>query len=263
MVAGTVAAGAALEELLGESVAMQELTELIRIVAPRPMAVLIEGETGTGKELVARAIHRLSQRGAQPFMVLNCSAIPEFLLEAELFGHARGAFTGAVQARIGRIAAAQGGTLLLDEVGEMPQALQAKMVRFLESGELQRLGESETTQVDVRVIASTHQPLADRAEAGTFRRDLYQRLAVFPIEVPPLRKRLEDIPALSDHFLSLIGNSIPRKRLAPSALAMLRAHTWPGNVRELMHVLERAAILSGSSPVIGGEDIRYRRDARS
>jgi len=262
VVSGMVAASDALEELVGESSAMRELTELIRMVAPRTTAVLIEGETGTGKELVARAVHRLSMRADRPFVVLNCAAIPEFLLEAELFGHTRGAFTGAVQARTGRIAAANGGTLFLDEIGEIPQTLQAKMLRFLESGELQRIGDNETTVADVRVIAATHQPLERQAAAGTFRLDLYHRLAVFPIEVPPLRKRLEDVPMLAEHFLGLLGDAMPRKRLTPSALASLCNHTWPGNVRELMHVLERAAILSGQKTVIDDDDVRYRRDSR-
>ncbi len=253
----------ALPELVGESEAMRELKRLIRLVAPRPTTVLIEGETGTGKEVVAAALHRLSMRAGRPFAVLNCAAIPESLLEAELFGHTRGAFTGAVQSRIGRIEAAHGGTLLLDEIGEMPVGMQAKMLRFLESGELQRVGDNETTRVDVRLIAATHQPLEQRSAEGTFRLDLYHRLAVFPIEAPPLRERMEDIPALAEHFLELMGPDGSRKRLQPEALVRLREHAWPGNVRELMHVLERGAILAGVNPEIGVEDIRYRRARRS
>jgi transcriptional regulator with GAF, ATPase, and Fis domain len=232
------------------------------MVAPRSTTVLIEGETGTGKEVVARALHRLSLRSAKPFVVLNCAAIPEALLEAELFGHTRGAFTGAVQSRMGRIEMANGGTLLLDEIGEMPVAMQAKMLRFLESGEVQRVGENEMTRVDVRLIAATHQPLEQRSAEGTFRLDLYHRLAVFPIEVPPLRERMEDIPALAEHFLDRLGRESPRKRLAPAALAKLQEHVWTGNVRELMHVLERGAILAGTSREIAAADIRYRRAAR-
>jgi DNA-binding NtrC family response regulator len=256
------AAITALPEMIGESEVMRELVRLIRLVAPRLATVLIEGETGAGKEVVAKAIHRLSDRANKPFAVLNCAAIPEALLEAELFGHTRGAFTGAVQSRTGRIEAAHGGTLFLDEIGEMPLALQAKMLRFLECGELQRVGDNETTRVDVRVIAATHQQLERRASEGTFRLDLYHRLAVFPIEVPALRERMEDLGLLTEHILVKIGERMPRKRLKEDAAERLREHTWPGNVRELMHVLERAAILAGDNMEIGAEEIRYRRTPR-
>ncbi len=248
-----------LPDMVGGSEPMRELARLIRLVAPRSTTVLIEGETGTGKEVVARALHRLSTRAAKPFTVLNCAAIPEALLEAELFGHTRGAFTGAVQSRTGRIEAAHGGTLFLDEIGEMPLALQAKMLRFLECGELQRVGDNETVRVDVRVIAATHQPLEERAAERAFRLDLYYRLAVFPVEVPALRTRMEDLSLLAEHFLELLGQEMPRKRLTKAAEAKLREHSWPGNVRELMHVLERGAILSGDSMEIGTEAIRFRR----
>jgi DNA-binding NtrC family response regulator len=247
-----------LPELVGGSHAMREVAWLVRLVAPRTTAVLIEGETGTGKEVIARVLHRLSPRAGKPFAVLNCAAIPESLLEAELFGHTRGAFTGAVQSRMGRIEAAHGGTLLLDEIGEMPLGMQAKMLRFLESGELQRVGDNELTRVDVRLIAATHQPLEQRSAEGKFRLDLYHRLAVFPIHVPPLRERMEDIPALVEHFLEQMGQEHPRKRLRLDALTKLNEHLWPGNVRELMHVLERAAILAGARPEIGATEIRYR-----
>jgi DNA-binding NtrC family response regulator len=250
---------AGLAELVGQSEAMLELAGLIRLVAPRTTSVLIEGETGSGKEVVAQALHRLSPRFGKAFAVLNCAAIPEALLEAELFGHTRGAFTGAVQARTGRIEAAHGGTLFLDEIGEMPLALQAKMLRFLECGELQRVGDNETMRVDVRVIAATHQPLAQRAEERTFRLDLYHRLAVFPIEVPPLRARREDIELLAEHILEQMGQDAPRKRLSAAALAALHAYAWPGNVRELMHVLERAAILCEERSQIEAEEIRFGR----
>lgn len=253
---------AALPELIGASEPMRELTRLIRLVAPRSTTVLIEGETGTGKEVVARALHRLSERSSKPFAVLNCAAIPEALLEAELFGHTRGAFTGAVQSRTGRIEAAHGGTLFLDEIGEMPIALQAKMLRFLECGELQRVGDNETVRVDVRIIAATHQPLLQRAEEGTFRLDLYHRLAVFPLEVPALRERMEDVGSLAEHFLERMGQEHPQKRMTAEAEAALREHNWPGNVRELMHVLERATILAGDRLEIGPEEIRYRRVPR-
>jgi DNA-binding NtrC family response regulator len=252
-----------LPEMVGASDPMRELARLIRLVAPRSTTVLIEGETGTGKEVVARALHRLSARAGKPFAVLNCAAIPEALLEAELFGHTRGAFTGAVQSRTGRIEAAHGGTLFLDEIGEMPMALQAKMLRFLECGELQRVGDNETMRVDVRVIAATHQPLELLASSvgaeRTFRLDLYHRLAVFPVEVPALRARMEDLSLLAEHFLEQMGHEMPRKRLTPGAAAKLQEHSWPGNVRELMHVLERGAILAGDRMEIGAEEIRFRR----
>lgn len=256
------ALSAPVPEMIGESAAMCELARLIRLVAPRSATVLIEGETGSGKEVVAKAIHRLSDRVSKPFAVLNCAAIPEALLEAELFGHTRGAFTGAVQSRTGRIEAAHGGTLFLDEIGEMPLALQAKMLRFLECGELQRVGDNETTRVDVRVIAATHQPLERRSEEGTFRLDLYHRLAVFPIEVPALRERMDDLELLAEHILVKLGQHMPRKRLSAGAISRLKEHVWPGNIRELMHVLERAAILAGDSAEIGAEEIRYRRKPR-
>ncbi len=256
-----------LPEMVGTSEPMRELTRLIRLVAPRSTTVLIEGETGTGKEVVAKALHRLSERANKPFAVLNCAAIPEALLEAELFGHTRGAFTGAVQSRTGRIEAAHGGTLFLDEIGEMPMALQAKMLRFLECGELQRVGDNETMRVDVRVIAATHQPLEKLATSvgaeRTFRLDLYHRLAVFPVEVPALRERIEDLELLVEHFLEQMGQEMPRKRLTVEAMVKLQEHTWPGNVRELMHVLERGAILAGDRMEIGVDEIRLRRATRS
>jgi DNA-binding NtrC family response regulator len=257
-----VTPGWALPEMVGTSEAMGELARLIRLVAPRSTTVLIEGETGTGKEVVAKAVHRLSERAGKSFVVLNCAAIPETLLEAELFGHTRGAFTGAVQSRTGRIEAANGGTLFLDEIGEMPLALQAKMLRFLECGELQRVGDNETMRVDVRVVAATHQPLEQRAAEGTFRLDLYHRLAVFPVEVPALRTRMEDLGLLAEHFLEQMGQEMPRKRLTIEAEARLHEHHWPGNVRELMHVLERGAILSGDRMDIGADEIRFRRASR-
>jgi len=263
---GGTAGFAMLPEMVGTSEGMRELTRLIRLVAPRSSTVLIEGETGTGKEVVARAVHRLSARAGKPFVVLNCAAIPEALLEAELFGHTRGAFTGAVQSRTGRIEAAHGGTLFLDEIGEMPMALQAKMLRFLECGELQRVGDNESVRVDVRVIAATHQPLEKLASSvgaeRTFRLDLYHRLAVFPVEVPALRERMEDMGLLSEYFLEQMGKELPRKRLTIEAEAKLQEHYWPGNVRELMHVLERGVILAEDRREIDAEEIRYRRVSR-
>ncbi len=252
----------AIPEMVGESAPMLELAAMIRLVAPRTATVLIEGETGTGKEVVAKAVHRLSARSSKPFVVLNCAAIPESLLEAELFGHTRGAFTGAVQSRTGRIEAAHGGTLFLDEIGEMPLALQAKMLRFLECGELQKVGENETMRVDVRVIAATHQPLEQRSEEKQFRLDLYHRLAVFPLEVPALRDRMEDLPALVEFFLDQMGKDFPRKNISGEGMQKLLDHDWPGNVRELMHVLERASILCADASEIGATEIRLRKTTR-
>jgi len=243
--------------MVGECRSMMELARLIRLVAPRSTTVLIEGEAGTGKEMVARAVHQLSKRCNKPFVVLNCAAIPETLLEAELFGHTRGAFTGAVQSRTGRIEAAHGGTLFLDEIGEMPLALQAKMLRFLESGELQRVGDNETVRVEVRVIAATHEPLQQRANEHAFRLDLYHRLAVFPVSVPALRERMEDVLLLATHLLGKLGEEMPVKRLSAGAAERLMEHHWPGNVRELAHVLERATILAEDRREIACNEIRF------
>jgi DNA-binding NtrC family response regulator len=247
----------ALPEMVGESAGMVELAWMVRLVAPRSTAVLIEGDTGTGKELVAKAVHLLSKRASKPFVVLNCAAIPESLLEAELFGHTRGAFTGAVQSRMGRIEAANGGTLFLDEIGEMPLALQPKMLRFLESGELQRVGDNETMRVDVRVVAATHQHLRERAAERTFRLDLYHRLAVFPVFLPALKDRMEDVPLLAAYLLEKMGEEMPVKRLSVGAAARLMEYDWPGNVRELAHVLERGAIFAEDRREIGREEIRF------
>ncbi len=244
-----------LPELVGGSDRMLEVSRRIRLVAKRTTTVLIQGPTGTGKELVARAVHRLSPRADRPFIALNCAAIPEALLEAELFGHARGAFTGAVQRRTGRIEAANGGTLFLDEIGEMPLALQSKLRRFLESGELQRVGENEPVRVDVRIVAATHQSLGRRAQEGSFRADLYYRLAVFCIQTPALREHLGDLAMLVKHFLKASASEDASKQLSNEAVELLAAHSWPGNVRELQHVLERASILAEDRPVITPAEI--------
>lgn len=246
-------------EMVGRSAGVMELKRMVRLVAPTDATVLIEGETGTGKELVAQAVHRLSRRAERPFVVLNCAAIPEALLEAELFGHTRGAFTGAVQSRTGRIEAADGGTLFLDEIGEMPLALQAKMLRFLECGEIQRVGDNATVRVDVRVVAATHRNLEKNAAEGLFRLDLFHRLSVFPVDVPALRERMEDVPLLAEAMLVSLGENAPRKRLSDAAMEKLREHAWPGNVRELRHALQRAVILAGDAAEIGVEEIRLRR----
>jgi DNA-binding NtrC family response regulator len=246
-----------LPELIGNAPCMLEVSRRIRLVAPRSTPVLIEGPTGSGKELVAEALHRLSPRSRRTFVAINCAAIPEALLEAELFGHTRGAFTGAVQSRTGRIEAADGGTLFLDEIGEMPLALQSKLLRFVESGELQRVGDNETVKVDVRILAATHQPLAQHTQAGSFRADLYYRLAVFLIRTPSLAEHAQDLPLLVDHFLEEMGREAPVKRIDAAAMAKLEAHTWPGNVRELEHVLERAAILAGDDAMLSEHEIDF------
>lgn len=249
--------GDRLPELVGNAACMLEISRRVRLVAPRMTPVLIEGPTGSGKELVAEALHRLSTRSRRPFVAINCAAIPEALLEAELFGHTRGAFTGAVQGRTGRIEAADGGTLFLDEIGEMPLALQAKLLRFVECGELQRVGDNETVKVDVRILAATHRPLAQHAQNGSFRSDLYYRLAVFLIHTPPLAEHIEDLPLLIEHFLARMGRDVPVKRLDQSAFDKLAAHGWPGNVRELEHVLERAVILAAEDPVLTAQEIDF------
>jgi DNA-binding NtrC family response regulator len=246
-----------LPELIGNAPCMLEVSRRVRLVAPRLTPVLIEGPTGSGKEIVAEALHRLSPRSRKPFVAINCAAIPEALLEAELFGHTRGAFTGAVQGRTGRIEAADGGTLFLDEIGEMPLALQSKLLRFVECGELQRVGDNETVKVDVRILAATHQPLAHHAQNGTFRSDLYYRLAVFLIRTPSLAEHCQDLPPLIDHFMQRLGRETPMKRVDDGALAKLASHDWPGNVRELEHVLERAVILAGEEPVLTTREIDF------
>lgn len=249
--------------IVGDSASMKALAAEINLVAAYDASVLVLGETGTGKELIAQAVHTLSPRASRPFVVLNCAAIPEQLLEAELFGHTRGAFTGAVTSRVGRMEAAHGGTLFLDEIGEMPLPLQAKMLRFLENGEIQKVGENDSIRVDVRIVAATHQPLEQRAAEGHFRMDLYHRLAVFPVDVPPLRDRRDDIPMLVEHLLEQLGRTMPRKTISVQALDRLLTLSWPGNVRELSHVLQRAAILSGDASVIQPEHLRVRSTDRA
>ncbi|HEV2387456.1 MAG TPA: sigma 54-interacting transcriptional regulator [Candidatus Acidoferrales bacterium] len=235
-----------LPEMIGSTPAMIQVFRLARLVAPRDTTVLLAGETGTGKELVAQAIFQLSRRAKAPFVVVNCAAIPDSLIEAELFGHVRGAFTGAVQSSLGRIHSAHGGTLFLDEAGELPLNLQAKLLRFLQHGEVQRLGSPDVFRVDVRVIAATNADLIERVGRGEFRADLYYRLAVFPIDIPPLRERQDDIIELAENFLAALAREarLPGKPLHPASKALLRGHRWPGNVRELQHVIERAFILA-------------------
>jgi DNA-binding NtrC family response regulator len=254
---GDLASCDRLPNLIGNAPCMIEVGRRVRRVAPRLTPVLIEGPTGSGKELVAEALHRLSTRSRKPFVAINCAAIPEALLEAELFGHTRGAFTGAVQGRTGRIEAADGGTLFLDEIGEMPLALQSKLLRFVESGELQRVGDNETVKVDVRIVAATHRPLAEDTQSGNFRADLYYRLAVFLIRTPSLAEHAQDLPLLVDHFMQRLGREAPVKSVDQDALAKLAVHNWPGNVRELEHVLERGVILAGEEAVLTARDIEF------
>ncbi|HWP35581.1 MAG TPA: sigma 54-interacting transcriptional regulator [Thermodesulfobacteriota bacterium] len=245
------------DELVGRSLEMRRLFALIRRVAPTESTVLVTGETGTGKELVARALHALSARSAGPFVAVNCGALAAELVESELFGHERGAFTGAVGRRAGAFEAASGGTLFLDEVGELPLTLQPKLLRALESRTVTRLGSSTAVPVDVRVVAATHRDLEAEVRAGRFREDLFFRLHVVPIEVPPLRERLEDLPLLAAHLLERLGAGRGRS-LAPAALARLAAHDWPGNVRELRNVLERAALLADGD-LIEADHLRFAR----
>ena len=232
-------------EILGRSPAVEELRAIIATVAPTEATVLINGESGTGKELVARALHMASERASRPLVTVNCAALAENLLESELFGHERGAFTGADKRREGRFVQADGGTLFLDEIGEMPLALQAKLLRALQQGEVQRVGSDKPLTVDVRVIAATNRNLQEEVAAKRFREDLYFRLNVINIEVPPLRRRPEDIPLLAAHFLQRYAerNRKSIKGFSPQALDILLRHDWPGNVRELENAVERAAIL--------------------
>jgi DNA-binding NtrC family response regulator len=232
--------------LVGESVALQAVLEQIELVADTDATVLITGESGTGKELVARAIHERSPRRKGPLVRVNCAAIPDSLFESELFGYVRGAFTGALNDRPGRFETAQGGTLLLDEIGEVPLALQPKLLRVLQEKEFERVGETRARKIDVRVVAATNRDLAAEVMAGRFRGDLFYRLNVFPIENPPLGDRREDIPLLAEHFIEVAARRLrrPPPRLTEAALRQLMARDWPGNIRELENVIERAIILA-------------------
>jgi DNA-binding NtrC family response regulator len=241
--------------MIGNSRIMQPVHHLARLLAPRNTTVLITGPTGCGKEIVARAIHHLSPRAARTFAVVNCAAIPETLLEAELFGYARGAFTGAMQSYAGRIQTAQGGTLFLDEIGEMPLSLQPKLLRFLEQKELQRLGSAEVVRVDARVISATNAHLLTLVREGKFREDLYYRLCAFPIEIPPLRERCEDIAPLAAHFLAKFAAPLAAPEFSSEALQLLKTQPWSGNIRELQNVIERALILSEDEAVIRPEHL--------
>jgi formate hydrogenlyase transcriptional activator len=234
------------EQIIGNSLALEAVLEQVERVAPTDSTVLIEGETGTGKELIAQAIHNLSSRCGRPFVRLNCAAIPLDLLESELFGHEKGAFTGAIAQKIGRFELADKGTLFLDEVGDIPAALQPKLLRVLQEQEFERLGSTRTHQVDVRLVAATNRDLAEMVNRGQFRSDLYYRLNVFPVMLPPLRARSEDIPALVTHFAGIFGRRMGRQieHIPAETMSALNSYQWPGNIRELQNLVERAVILS-------------------
>jgi transcriptional regulator with GAF, ATPase, and Fis domain len=242
--------------IIGSSPAIERTIQVIRLVGMRRATVLITGETGTGKEVVAQALHLASPRAHLPMVAVNCNALPENLIEAELFGHVKGAFTGAIQQRMGRFEQAHRGTLFLDEVGDLPLDVQAKLLRVLQEREFQRIGSSETIHVDVRLIAATNVNLAEMVRLGKFREDLYYRLNVVPISTPPLRERPEDIPLLARHFVEKICRleEIPEPELAEETLAHLQARPWPGNVRQLENAVEMAVALSGGRSVLVPSD---------
>jgi transcriptional regulator with GAF, ATPase, and Fis domain len=233
-------------QVIGKSPALKAVLEQVELVAPTDSTVLIQGETGTGKELIAQAIHHTGLRRGGPFVKLNCAAIPLDLLESELFGHERGAFTGAIAQKIGRFELVDKGTLFLDEVGDIPLALQPKLLRVLQEQEFERLGSTRTHKVNVRLVAATNRDLIEMVNRGQFRSDLYYRLNVFPVLLPPLRERREDIPALVGHFVEFFGRRMGRQieRIPPETMSALSSYQWPGNIRELQNLIQRAVILS-------------------
>jgi formate hydrogenlyase transcriptional activator len=237
------------EQIIGNSPALESVLEQVEQVAPTDSTVLVQGETGTGKELIARAIHNLSSRCGRPFIKLNCAAIPFDLLESELFGHEKGAFTGAIAQKIGRFELAHKGTLFLDEVGDIPLPLQPKLLRVLQEQEFERLGSGRTHQVDVRLVAATHRNLVDMVKRAEFRSDLYYRLNVFPILLPPLRARGEDIPALVQHYVEIYARRMGKQieHIPPETMAALSSYQWPGNIRELQNFIERSVILTSGN----------------
>jgi formate hydrogenlyase transcriptional activator len=237
------------EQIIGNSRNLELVLEQVEQVAPTDSTVLVQGETGTGKELVARALHNLSSRCGRPFIKLNCAAIPFDLLESELFGHEKGAFTGAIAQKIGRFELADKGTLFLDEVGDIPLALQPKLLRVLQEQEFERLGSGRTHQVDVRLVAATHRNLVEMVKRNEFRSDLYYRLNVFPIPLPPLRARREDIPALVEHFVEIYARRMGKQidQIPPETMSELTSYAWPGNIRELQNFIERSVILSSGT----------------
>jgi formate hydrogenlyase transcriptional activator len=254
------------EQIIGNSSALESVLEQVEQVAPTDSSVLIQGETGTGKELVARAIHNLSARCGRPFVKLNCAAIPFDLLESELFGHERGAFTGAIAQKVGRFEIADKGTLFLDEVGDIPAALQPKLLRVLQEQEFERLGSTRTHRVDVRLVAATNRNLADMVKRNQFRSDLYYRLNVFPISLPPLRARHEDIPALVEHFVEIYARRMDKQidQIPPETMSAFSSYQWPGNIRELQNFIERSVILSSGSVLCSPlESLRAAADTES
>src|SRR5438132_2473789 len=257
------------EQVIGNSPALEEVLEQVERVAPTDSTVLIQGETGTGKELIAHAIHNISSRCGRPFVRLNCAAIPLDLLESELFGHEKGAFTGAIAQKVGRFELADKGTLFLDEVGDIPPALQPKLLRILQEQEFERLGSARTHKVDVRLVAATHRDLTEMVKRGEFRSDLYYRLNVFPVLLPPLRDRGEDIPCLVMHFVEMLGRRIGKQieHVPTTTMSALSSYHWPGNIRELQNLIERAVILSDDGvlpnplPPVGSQDLTVPRTA--
>lgn len=238
-------------EMVGESRALKAILRRIEMVAPTDSTVLVFGETGTGKEVVAKEIHRRSRRADRPLIRVNCASIPKELYESEFFGHVKGAFTGAFKDRVGRFEAANGGTLFLDEIGEIPLDLQSKLLRALQEKQYERVGDDRTKKVDVRIVAATNRDLKVEVAAGRFREDLYYRLNVFPLEVAPLRDRAEDIPLLAKHFVNVVAKEMncPKARLTPAGIASLQNYDWPGNIRELRNVIERAVIVAQGGAV--------------
>ena len=256
---------AGFEQIVGQSPALRRVLRQVEVVAPTDSGVLIQGETGTGKELIAQAVHNRSARRDRPFIKVNCAAIPSGLLESELFGHEKGAFTGAIMRKPGRFELAHKGTLFLDEVGDIPLELQAKLLRILQEHEFERLGSTRTQQVDLRVIAATHRNLKQMVEEGTFRSDLYYRLHVFPLTVPPLRERREDIPFIVIHFVDKYSQRMNRhiETISPHTMKVLEDYAWPGNVRELQNYIERAVILSPGATLCAPLDELTRETVQS